>query len=100
MTAGFHATETTEEMVAGGHPFVEANHVGDRRKAWLPLAVWLCFTAASTFAEARVALVSTCGGAAGQNVLALAEAALRAHPLVADVIGRCVKGFAMNSCLM
>lgn len=40
---------------------------------------WLCLTATSN-AATRVALVSTCGGDSGRNVLALAEARLSARP--------------------
>jgi hypothetical protein len=50
-----------------------------KRKAWPSLAAWLCLATAPTFAQTRVALVSTCGGEAGQNVLALADAVLSAE---------------------
>ena len=67
-------------MAATGHPFLGANSTGGRWKARLPLTAWLCLAATTVFAQTRVALVSTCGGKAGDDVLALAEAALSPDP--------------------
>lgn len=54
-----------------------------RALRWLVLLV--CLAAARAHADTRVALVSTCGGEAGQKVLALAEARLSADKDIALV---------------
>ena len=65
---------------------MRANYIRDRSKTWLPLALWfLCLSLVTAHAQTRVALVSTCGGESGQNVLALAEAKLSAEKGVALV---------------
>jgi len=56
-----------------------------KRIVWLSLAAWLCLAVTPTFAQTRVALVSTCGGEAGQNMLALAEAKLSTEKDIALV---------------
>jgi hypothetical protein len=61
------------------------NLVFNQSRNWLWLALWGCLAAARAHAETRVALVSTCGGEAGQNVLALAEAKLSAEKDIALV---------------
>jgi len=55
------------------------NLVFNQARHWLWLALWVCLAVARAHAETRVALVSTCGGQAGQDVLALAETALSAE---------------------
>ncbi|MGO9610449.1 MAG: PQQ-binding-like beta-propeller repeat protein [Verrucomicrobiia bacterium] len=85
-------------MAATGHPFVKANRIGGLSTA---AAIWLlCFSLQTASAQTRVALVSTCGGEAGQNVLALADVALSAETNVVLVERREVERVLQEQNLM
>jgi len=72
----------------------------NQSRHWLWLPVWVCLAVARARAETRVALVSTCGGEAGQNVLALADAALSADTNIALVERREIERVLQEQKLM
>jgi hypothetical protein len=75
-----------------------ANRIGRLSTA---AAIWLlCFSLQTASAQTRVALVSTCGGEAGQNVLVLADVALSADTNVVLVERREVERVLQEQNLM
>lgn len=88
-------------MPATRHPFVALCRIRRLSNALLLVGVWLLYLSPQRAnAHTRVALVSTCGGEAGQNVLALADVALSAETNIVLVERRDVERVLQEQNLM